>query len=148
MKKTLCNLFLLLALFALCLFIPIAFNFCSVFMHNVLDYYFTTNSYMLIQDSPENYLINYSKGWSGLYNIPQSEESGLHNIPQSGASSCKSDNTSCLGLFPKKAIIKVFNSLKNNINNNTELVTHKLKVVDRTLSWFFKRSKPGGGRGL
>jgi len=34
--------------------------------------------------------------------------------------------------------------LKSDINNSL----HKLKVNKRSLSWFFKGSKPGGGRGL
>jgi hypothetical protein len=48
----------------------------------------------------------------------------------------------------KKASNKMFNKIKNNINKSTKYATHKIKIVDRTLSWFFKRSKPGGGRGL
>ena len=48
-----------------------------------------------------------------------------------------------------KAFAKIsFDRFKNNIKSYSDRTIHKIKLFDRTLSWFFKRSKPGGGRGL
>jgi hypothetical protein len=70
------------------------------------------------------------------------------DTPGSEVSSFENANCSCSGFFKNTRIIKAFNDIKYNINENTVIVVHKLRVIDRTLSWFFKRSKPGGGRGL
>jgi hypothetical protein len=42
----------------------------------------------------------------------------------------------------------VFNKLKENIQIKSKIVSRNLTRLDRTVSWFFKGSKPGGGRGL
>jgi hypothetical protein len=48
----------------------------------------------------------------------------------------------------KEASKKTFNKLKDKINNKAKYAVHKIKVFDRALSWFFRGSRPGGGRGL
>jgi hypothetical protein len=48
----------------------------------------------------------------------------------------------------KEASKNIFNKIKNNINNKAKYARHKIKKVDRTLSWLFRGGKPGGGRGL
>lgn len=45
-------------------------------------------------------------------------------------------------------IPSALHDFKINLKNTTDIVTHKFKVFDRTFSWFFKGSRPGGGRGL
>jgi hypothetical protein len=49
----------------------------------------------------------------------------------------------------------IYNKCKNTTSKlylelkyKTKLIEHKIKLFDRTLSWFFKGSRPGGGRGL
>lgn len=42
----------------------------------------------------------------------------------------------------------VFSNFKSDIKTNINVTKHNFKVFDRTFSWFFKGSKPGGGRGL
>jgi hypothetical protein len=39
---------------------------------------------------------------------------------------------------------QIMNELKKRFQDNKE----KILINKRTLAWFFKRSKPGGGRGL
>ena len=48
----------------------------------------------------------------------------------------------------KEASKKIFNKFKYNINNKAKYAAHKVNKLDKTLSWFFKGSKPEGGRGL
>jgi len=97
-------------------------------MYLILDYNNIVD-YHLIIDSPENYTSHFRKSDSER----PSFETSYHFS----------------GCYPKnKGIIEVFNRIKDNINKNGKLITHKFKVIDRTLSWFFKRGRPGGGRGL
>jgi hypothetical protein len=35
-----------------------------------------------------------------------------------------------------------------DVEKQTRFIVHKIKLYNRTLSWFLKGSKPGGGRGL
>lgn len=46
---------------------------------------------------------------------------------------------------PKMDIIY---ELKKQLRSELENSTHKLSVTKRSLGWFFRGSKPGGGRGL
>jgi hypothetical protein len=133
MKNLFYNLSLLITFLFFSLFMLISMYSCYLFLHSIIDYCLIIDSHAL-EDSSNSY----SKDWSGLYNTGQPQRSSHVN-----------DNYSCWGLFPNKSLIKAsFKELKNNFNSNTELIKHKLKVVDRTFSWFFKKGKPGGGRGL
>lgn len=78
-------------------------------------------------------------------NRSNSERSSL-----SYSSSFSSQDVHCFNSLDKykEASSRIFNKIKNNINNKTKYASHKIKIFDRTLSWFFKGSKPGGGRGL
>jgi hypothetical protein len=49
-------------------------------------------------------------------------------------------------IFLKNIII--IKQIKTDIEKQTKFIIHKIKLYNRTLSWFFKGSKPGGGRGL
>ncbi len=42
----------------------------------------------------------------------------------------------------------IFKQFKNDVEKQARFIVHKIKLYNRTLSWFFKGSKPGGGRGL
>lgn len=66
------------------------------------------------------------------------------------SSSFSSTDANCFNFIDKYkyASSKIFNKIKNNLNNTTKYTVQKIKVFDRTLSWFFKGSRPGGGRGL
>jgi uncharacterized protein (UPF0333 family) len=50
--------------------------------------------------------------------------------------------------IPIRCFISNISTIKNSIKYTSKNAVHKIKVFERTLSWFFKGSKPGGGRGL
>lgn len=43
---------------------------------------------------------------------------------------------------------KIFGEIKKQFKSDVQNNSHKLNVAKRTFSWFFRGSKPGGGRGL
>jgi len=66
------------------------------------------------------------------------------------SSSLSSADANCFNFIDKYkyASSKMLNKIKNNLDNTTKYTVQKIKLFDKTLSWFFKRSRPGGGRGL
>jgi hypothetical protein len=44
--------------------------------------------------------------------------------------------------------MNIYSELKEQFKSELGSTSHKLSVAKRTVSWFFRGSKPGGGRGL
>lgn len=62
---------------------------------------------------------------------------------------CSTLNYSDTSYFTLKKIkSSVFKDINTDIEKQTKFILYKIKLYNRTLSWFFKGSKPGGGRGL
>jgi hypothetical protein len=146
----------LLILFSL-LFIIILFLFLQLFyfepflLYSVHEDMFINISYNFISNDLDSTHLN-RDSISTSDRSSGSQGSGSYTCTCSSCSFMSSSVTPELkrsfGLKYKEAYGKVYNKLKNNINNKAKLVANKIKVFDRTLSWFFKGSKPGGGRGL
>jgi hypothetical protein len=96
---------------------------------------------------------------SDTMDVPERNDSFYSS--ESSSSSSSFNRYSCSNFLGKNdGSSKVFKDLKHDIKvlkdvkvfkdikNNSKLAIHKLKVIKRTFAWFFKGSRPGGGRGL
>jgi hypothetical protein len=124
------SLLLILALYLQNFYLE-SFTYCNTYEGN--DINTITDYFRISEDSSLN-----------------NSESRLHSDRSSSSFSFNSEDVHCFNFINKyKEVSSIwFNKLKNNLNNNAKHAAHKIKVLDRTLSWFFKGSKPGGGRGL
>jgi hypothetical protein len=79
-----------------------------------------------------------------------SDRNGSSYSSDRSSTSSSFNHYSCSNFFGnyKEASTKVLNNIKHEIKDNSKLAIHKFKVYKRTFAWFFKGSRPGGGRGL
>ena len=145
------------------LFIIILFLFLFLSLIN-LDFFLLYNHFqeITIDMSSDNLRINHDldKSLDNSENISseRSYSSHCNRISSSSSSSCScSCSCSCLsedinhvnllGKY-KKTTSRLYHKYKDKINNKTKSVAHKIKKFEKTITWFFKGSNPGGGRGL
>lgn len=77
-------------------------------------------------------------------NVNQNQAESLSSYSESYMSGIK-----CLGLYSKyKNASKVLQGLKESAQKDIKVGIHKFDLAKRTLYWFFRPSKRGGGRGL
>lgn len=158
MNKILTNINLYLLILLSCLLITML----SLFLHMFyFEYFFLYNIHqdVLIEIFFDHLKDNSETSLNNAEDTIYSERSSNSNISTytcsrsscSCSSSCSFSEDKQFFFKLKKyqeASKKTFNKLKNNINNKAKYAAHKIKIFDRTLSWFFRGSRPGGGRGL
>lgn len=122
------------------------------------DYYLLQNIFQeIIIEIFSDYLrINddLDKSLDNSENISSDRSSSSHSNRASCSCSNRSslfsediNRISFLGKY-KKATSKIYNKFIDKINNKAKHAAHKIKKFEKTLSWIFKGSKPGGERGL
>lgn len=133
MNKLLNIIYTILLVLGCCIFIDMLFLFYMNIFY-IQEMLFETNNNYLVTDD----LINFKDSFT--------DNSSVNSECSCSSCSCRSSNNSNVANTIK--LLKVFKDCKNNIKDKTRLVIFKLKKIDRKLSWFFKSSRPGGGRGL
>lgn len=158
MNKILTNLNLYLLILSSCLLIILLFLFLHMFY---FEYFFFNNIHqdILMEIFSDHFRDNSDISLNNAEDTKYSERSSNSNRSSFTCSRCScSCPSSCSSTEDKQFLFKIkkykeaskitFNKLKDKINNKAKYAAHKIKVFDRALSWFFKGSRPGGGRGL
>jgi len=132
----------------------ISFSFWIILLitsFNILLSLITVFDLLLIEtfhyDNLDYKFTDYPKFINHLLSRNMNDNDSINTIDYESLPSPSHSNFNCFTI--KTLNIKAtVQDIKYSLKHTTDIVVHKFKVMDRTLVWFFKGSKPGGGRGL